>query len=126
VVVLTERLVEALEQLPSHIRSPFVFVNPATGSAWNDIRKMWRRACNKAGVKGGWFHDLRRSLVTNARRRGIPESVVMRMSGHRTRSVFERYNVIEEGDLRAASKKLEAGARAELGRVLDTIGKGAG
>ena len=86
-----------------------MFTNPETGKAWNDVRKMFRRAGQAAGLSGLWFHDLRRSFVTNARRHGVPESVVMRMSGHRTRSVFERYNIIEEEDLREAVKRIEAG-----------------
>ena len=61
-----------------------------------------------AGVKGLWFHDLRRSFVTKARRAGIPESVVMRMSGHKTRTVFERYNIVEDEDVREAVRRIEA------------------
>jgi len=50
----------------------------------------------------------------------------MRMSGHKTRSVFERYNVIEEDDLREAARKLEAGAVGELGQELDKVREGEG
>ena len=60
-----------------------------------------------AELHGLWFHDLRRSFITRARRVGVPESVVMRMSGHRTRAVFERYNVVDTQDLRAAVRALE-------------------
>jgi integrase len=42
-----------------------------------------------AGLDGLWFHDLRRSFITRARKLGISESVVMRMSGHKTRAVFD-------------------------------------
>ena len=44
----------------------------------------------KVGLGRIWFHDLRRSIVTRARKRGVPESVVMRMSGHRTQPVFDQ------------------------------------
>ena len=82
---------------------------------------MWRRASRAAGIaEGVWFHDARRSFCTNARRRKVPESVVMRMSGHRTRTVFDRYNIVEDEDVKDAVAQLEAGAAAELGRVLDT------
>ncbi len=64
-----------------------------------------------------WFHDLRRGFVTRARRLGVPESVVMRMSGHRTRAVFDRYNIVSEGDLRDAVARIEA---ENFGHVLDT------
>ena len=52
------------------------------------------------------FHDLRRSGVRNLRRLGIPESIAMKISGHRTRSVFERYNIIDKRDIAEAGRKL--------------------
>ncbi len=123
-VFLTSRVSQALESQPRHIKSEYVFTNPKTEEAWDDIRKMFSRACTAAKLTGVWFHDLRRSFVTNARRRGVPESVVMKMSGHRTRAVFDRYNIIEEDDLREAVKRLEAGVakrRGGSGQDLDKI-----
>jgi len=125
-VFLTSRVREALKELPRFLKSAFVFTNPETETSWADVRKMFARACKAAGLTGIWFHDLRRSFVTNARRRGVPESVVMKMSGHRTRAVFDRYNIVEEDDLRDAVKRLEAGlakSARESGQDLD---KGAG
>jgi integrase len=92
----------------------------------SDIRKMFRRAYSAAKLTGIWFHDLRRSFVTNARRRGVPESVVMKMSGHRTRAVFDRYNIIEEDDLREAVNRLEAGAPKRNGISGQDLDKVAG
>jgi integrase len=122
-VYLTGRTLAALKALPTHLRSEYLFVNPKTGKRWSEIRRMFGRACKKVGLSGVWFHDTRRSFCTNARRRGIPESVVMRMSGHKTRTVFARYNIVEDDDVKRAVLQLEAGASAELGlgHVLDTL-----
>ena len=107
VVYLTPRALEAVRGIPRRLGSAYVFVNPQTGEPWVDVRKQFLNACKAAGLSGVWFHDLRRSFVTNARRYGVPESVVMRMSGHKTRAVFERYNVVAEEDLRHAIQRIE-------------------
>jgi hypothetical protein len=87
------------------------------------LRKAFQRACRAAGLEDVWFHDLRRSFTTNARRRGAPESVVVRLSGHRTRAVFDRYNVVvvSDEDLRAAVRQIEAGSLGEFGQSLDKV-----
>ena len=113
VIIMTERLVEELKGLPRHIRCPNVFFNPKTGKQWNTVYKVFDRARTDVGLEGLWFHDLRRSFVTNARKRGVPESVVMKMTGHRTRCVFERYNIVDNEDLRQAVRMIEAGRVVE-------------
>ena len=111
-IYLTARALDVLKRLPRQLRSEHIFANPQTGKPWTDLKRSFDAARDAIGRTDLWFHDLRRSFVTNARRRGVPESVVMRMSGHRTRSVFDRYNVIEDEDVRAAVKVIENGQSA--------------
>jgi len=72
------------------------------------LAKAWKNACIGAGCPGRIPHDLRRTAVRNLVRAGVSESVAMRLTGHKTRSVFERYNIVSDGDLRDAVQKLSA------------------
>src|SRR3989442_3846810 len=67
-----------------------------------DFRSAWRKAVEAIGQPGLLFHDLRRSAVTNMIRAGVPEQTAMRISVHRTSSVFRRYRIVETKDLLSA------------------------
>jgi integrase len=112
----------------------------ANGSPVRDFRVTWERVCSRIGVgqtvcvdcsesmdsgrgcskckskrsvySGLIFHDLRRTAARNLRRAGIPETVIMKIGGWRTRSVFERYAIVSRTDIADAMRKLQQSEEA--------------
>jgi len=79
------------------------------GRPLGDLRSEWDRACRRAGFPvgrkaGGYvFHNTRHSCLTNLAAEGVPDTVARSISGHRTASVHERYQITQESAKRADS-----------------------
>lgn len=114
-VILDGELLEALQEqwerrkvaeIPGQsptLLCPYVFHR--NGKPLIEIRKVWAAACKEAGFTGKLLHDFRRTAVRNMVRAGVNERVAMKISGHKTRSVFDRYNIVSEDDLKDAARR---------------------
>jgi len=94
------------------------------GRHLTSIRTAWENTVEALGgpYENLLVHDLRRSAVRNFTRSGVPEKIAMRISGHKSRSVFDRYNIVVETDLTNAMKSLQAkqpGFVSSVPEVLD-------
>lgn len=88
------------------------YVFSRAGQRIKSCRKAWANGCADAGLAGLRFHDLRRSAVRLMTRAGIPEKIAMQISGHKTRSVFDRYNIVSDRDLTDAAAKMQTDVRS--------------
>jgi integrase len=94
------------EIIPWVFPLPKDFRNHRAGSAIEDFRWHWKKACRAAGLPGRLVHDFRRTAVRNLERAEVPRSVAMKMTGHKTESVYRRYAIVSEGDLKEAAARL--------------------
>ncbi len=108
VLPLRGKLLEAFERAREKGRADCPHVFHDEGEPIGDFRKAWNTACKKAGLSGIIVHDLRRTAVRHMVRAGIPERVAMELSGHKTRRIFDRYNIVSNEDLAYATERLQS------------------
>ena len=111
-IPICDELYEMLTNVTRHLKNNHVFLY--RGKTIKGVRSGVEKACKKADIiygrfeKGGFiFHDLRHTFNTNMRKSGVQESVIMAITGHSTRDMFDRYNRIDQEDTREAVKSLE-------------------
>ena len=91
--------------------APFVF--HLDGQPIGQFRKSWKTACKSLGLSELIPHDLGRTAIRNMVRAVIPERVAMSLSGHKTRAIFDRYNIVCESDLAEATDRLHVHLRGQ-------------
>jgi integrase len=106
VTIESGRLLELLRQCMEDKR-PDDHVFARGGKPIRGFRKSWKNLCTAAGVPALLFHDLRRTAARNLRAAGVPEEIIMRIAGWKTSSVFKRYAIVDQADVRAALQQLE-------------------
>lgn len=101
-IYLPAHMLAILEQQDRN--SPYVFTRKGQRISYPYVA--WRRAVKEAELDGKIPHDFRRTAVRNMVRAGIPERVAMQIAGHKTRSIFDRYHIVADNDLREAAQKM--------------------
>ncbi len=98
-IPIDPELEKALDALPRSIKKDgFVFTR--NGTQIKSIKWWHSKTCKSAGIEDFWFHDFRHTCTTNWRRKGVDYLTIMKATGHKTLSMFQRYNTVNEDDLK--------------------------
>ena len=123
-VYMNEELWKEMRMIHSNRRLGCPYVFHRNGMPVRDFRDSWEAACTQAKVDGRFFHDFRRTAIRNMVRAAVPEGVAMKISGHKTRSVFDRYNIVSDEDLREAAKRHQAYLDRQVVSPTEAVEKG--
>ena len=123
VLPLSGRLWEVIQERAKRRRIDCPFIFHQGGKKIGDIRKAWHTACRKAGLEGLLIHDLGRCAARNLSRAGVFEVVAMRITGHKTPSMYRRYRIIDENELREAQEKMQRHLNATQETRVAVIGR---
>jgi integrase len=106
---LTGELLDAMHGLQGkrQLGCPYVFHVKGNPISYIRFHKAWETTCQKVKLQGKLFHDCRRTATRNLTRAGVTESVAMKITGHKTNSIFKRYNIVDNEDLKNAMIKQE-------------------
>ena len=105
-IPLSGTLIKMLMQVPRTLGSPHVF-NFRGKRLWS-VKIAIKKACRIAGIADFHFHDLRHCAITNMRKAGVPDNVIMSISGHKTAAMFRRYDRVDREDRQMALKRVES------------------
>lgn len=95
-------------RLAGRLPVPWVFHRDGKQLKGYAVWRYWQKAWEPAGTTGRLFHDFRRTAARNMVRAGVPERVVMEIVGHKTRSMLDRYNIVNLDDMRTALQRTYA------------------
>jgi integrase len=112
------RVREALSRIPKGLHTDRVFLKD--GKPFNEIKKSFKSACRRAGIEDFTFHDLRHCALNNLRLAGNDYFRIMSLSGHKTMSVFKRYNLVTEEELSQIKWKDEEDKSSSIDTYKDT------
>lgn len=103
-VPLCDELLDMFRSMPRGLPGMPVFTR--NGKTMTDFREAFEVSVKRAGIEGFTFHDLRHTFNTNAYKAGVPIPTIMKITGHKTLTMFKRYTTITTEDLKAAVRKI--------------------